>query len=119
MSDAGVVCGHSRFVLDLRVVLDNSVLGLLETSFRLTLSLLLDESTEIELLIYISNKMPMLQSLFYLTTGLHVSGVIITHLQEHMHMPPTTHSNQFQHFHSDNNMVKLLPDAVVTIVLCS
>jgi len=23
MSDAGVVCGHSRFVLDLRVVLDN------------------------------------------------------------------------------------------------
>jgi hypothetical protein len=25
----------------------------------------------------------MLQSLFYLTTALHVSGVIITHLQEH------------------------------------
>jgi hypothetical protein len=27
--------------------------------------------------------MHMLQSLFYLTTALHVSGVIITHLQEH------------------------------------
>jgi hypothetical protein len=25
----------------------------------------------------------MLQSLFYLTTALHVSGIIITHLQEH------------------------------------
>ena len=29
------------------------------------------------------NKMHMLQSLFYLTTALHVSGIIITHLQEH------------------------------------
>jgi hypothetical protein len=29
------------------------------------------------------NKMHMLQSLFYLTTALHVSGVTITHLQEH------------------------------------
>ena len=27
--------------------------------------------------------MHMLQSLFYLTTALHVSGVTITHLQEH------------------------------------
>ena len=27
--------------------------------------------------------MHMLQSLFYLTTALHVSGVIITHLREH------------------------------------
>jgi hypothetical protein len=26
----------------------------------------------------------MLQSLFYLTTALHVSGIIITHLQEHV-----------------------------------
>jgi len=32
---------------------------------------------------YISNKMHMLQSLFYLTAALHVSGVTITHLQEH------------------------------------
>ena len=29
------------------------------------------------------NKMNMLQSLFYLTTVLHVSGFTITHLQEH------------------------------------
>jgi len=29
------------------------------------------------------NKMHMLQSLFYLTTVLRVSGVTITHLQEH------------------------------------
>jgi hypothetical protein len=29
------------------------------------------------------NKMHKLQSLFYLTTALHVSGVTITHLQEH------------------------------------
>jgi len=29
------------------------------------------------------NKMHMLQSLFYLTTALHVSGVTITHFQEH------------------------------------
>ena len=29
------------------------------------------------------NKMHMLQSLFYLTTALHVSGVTITHIQEH------------------------------------
>jgi len=29
------------------------------------------------------NKMHMLQSLFYLTTALYVSGVAITHLQEH------------------------------------
>ena len=32
---------------------------------------------------YISNKMPMLQSSVYLTTALHVSGITITHLQEH------------------------------------
>jgi hypothetical protein len=65
--------------------------------------------------------MHMPQSLFYLTTALHVSGVIITHLQEHKttvttapgnryavllsaaiveewRTLPTTHSNQFQLF---------------------
>jgi hypothetical protein len=30
--------------------------------------------------------MHMLQSLFYLTTALHVSGVTITHFQEHKHL---------------------------------
>jgi len=78
------------------------------------------------------NKMHMLQSLFYLTTALHVSGVTITHLQEHKTTvttasgngytvllspaiveeleliwvccgwPPTTHSNQFQLFHDSS-----------------
>ena len=55
--------------------------------------------------------MHMLQSLFYLTTALHVSGVTITHLQEHKttvttatgnRTPPTTHSNQFQLFHDSS-----------------
>ena len=34
-------------------------------------------------LVYNSNKKHMSQSLFYLTTAVHVSGVTITHLQEH------------------------------------
>jgi len=70
----------------------------------------------------------MLQSLFYLTIALHVSGIIITHLQknkttvttasgnrytvllsaaiveelEQINTPPTTYSNQFQLFHDSN-----------------
>jgi len=50
---------------------------------------------------------------FYLTTGIHVSGVTITHLQEHKttvttascnrtRTPPTTHSNRFQLFHDNS-----------------
>ena len=35
------------------------------------------------ILVYNSNKMHKSQSLFYLTTTLHVSGVTINHLQEH------------------------------------
>ena len=73
--------------------------------------------------------MLMLQSLFYLMIALHVSGIIITHLQEHKTTvttvsgnrytvllsvaiveelellntePPTTHSNQFQLFHDSS-----------------
>ena len=67
--------------------------------------------------------MHMLQSLFYLTTALHVSDITITHLQEHKttlttassnhyrpgqkcvvggRTPPTTHSNQFQLFHDSS-----------------
>jgi len=64
------------------------------------------------------------QSLFYLTTALHVSGVTIIHLQEFQttvttasgnrytvllsaaiveeYTPPTTHSNQFQLFHDSS-----------------
>ena len=45
------------------------------------------------ILIYISNKMHKLQSLFYLTTALHVSGVTITHLQEHKTTVTTASGN--------------------------
>jgi len=78
--------------------------------------------------------MYMLQSLFYLTTAIHVSGVNITHLQERKQVylqhpvfaipfllpaaivkglelirvccgwPPTTHSNQFQLFHDSSRL---------------
>ena len=37
----------------------------------------------------------MLQSLFYLTTALHVSGVIITHLQEHKTTVTTASGNRY------------------------
>ena len=35
------------------------------------------------------------QSLFYLTTALHVSGVTITHLQEHRTTVPTESGNRY------------------------
>jgi hypothetical protein len=37
----------------------------------------------------------MLQSLLYLTTALHVSGVIITHLQEHETTVTTASGNRY------------------------
>jgi hypothetical protein len=46
----------------------------------------------------------MLQSLFYLMIALHVSGIIITHLQEHETTVTTT---------SGNHYTLLLPAAVV------
>jgi len=44
-------------------------------------------------LVYNPNKIHKTQSLFYLTTALHVSGVIITHLQEHKTTVTTTSGN--------------------------
>ena len=41
------------------------------------------------------NKMHMLQSLFYLTTALHVSGVTITHHQEHKTTVTTASGNRY------------------------
>jgi hypothetical protein len=41
------------------------------------------------------NKMYMLQKLFYLTTALHVSGVTITHFQEHKTTVTTASSNRY------------------------
>jgi hypothetical protein len=39
--------------------------------------------------------MDMLQSLFYLTTAVHVSGVTITHLQEHKTTVITASDNRY------------------------
>jgi len=39
--------------------------------------------------------MLMLQNLFYLTTALHVSGVTITHLQEHKTTVTTASGNRY------------------------
>ena len=47
------------------------------------------------ILTYISNKMHKLQSLFYLTTALHVSGVTVTHLQEHKATVTTASGNRY------------------------
>jgi len=41
------------------------------------------------------NKMHMSQSLFYLTTALHVSAVTTTHLQEHKTTVPTASGNRY------------------------
>jgi len=43
----------------------------------------------------IPNKMHKSQSLFYLTTALHVSGITITHLQEHKTTVTTASGNHY------------------------
>jgi len=45
--------------------------------------------------VYNSNKMHKSQSLFYLTTALHVSVVTITHLQEHKTTVTTASGNRY------------------------
>jgi len=45
--------------------------------------------------VHLPNKMHMLQSLFYLTIALHVSGVTITHLQEHKTTVTTASGNRY------------------------
>jgi hypothetical protein len=45
--------------------------------------------------VYNSNKVQKSQSLFYLTTSLHVSGVTITHLQEHKTTVTTASGNRY------------------------
>ena len=63
------------------------------------------------------------QSLFYLTTALHVSGVTITHLQEHKTTVTTASGNRYTVIDRVNLTLSItvlrLPDAVVTVVLCS
>jgi len=46
-------------------------------------------------LVYNSNKMHKAQSLFYLTTALHVLGITITHLQEHKTTVTTASGNHY------------------------
>ena len=48
-----------------------------------------------DILVYNSNQMHKLQSLFYLSTALHVSGVTITHLQEHRTTVITASGNRY------------------------
>jgi hypothetical protein len=45
--------------------------------------------------VYISNKMHMLQNLFYLINALHVSAVTITYLQEHKTIVTTASGNRY------------------------
>jgi len=78
------------------------------------------------------------QSLFNLMIALHVSDVTITHLQEHKTTASTASGNHyavllsaviveklelinsnFSTIAADNITVQWLPDAVVTVVLCS
>jgi len=47
------------------------------------------------ILVYNSNKMHKSQSLFYLITALHISGVTITHLQEHKTTVTTASGNRY------------------------
>jgi hypothetical protein len=47
------------------------------------------------ILVYPANKMHKSQSLFYLTIVLHVSGVTITHLQEHKTTVTTASGNRY------------------------
>jgi hypothetical protein len=45
--------------------------------------------------VHLPNKVHMLQSLFYLTTAVHVSGIIVTHLQEHRTTVTTASGNRY------------------------
>jgi hypothetical protein len=57
----------------------------------------------------------MLQNLFYLTIALHVSGIIITHLQEHKTTLTTASGNRYTVLLSAAIVEELeLPDAVVS-----
>jgi len=54
------------------------------------------------------------QSLFKLTTALHVSGVTITHFQEHKTTVTTASGNRYTLLLS----ATIVEDAVVKVVLC-
>jgi hypothetical protein len=58
----------------------------------------------------------MLQSLFYLTIALHVSGIIITHLQEHKTTVTTASGNRYteQGTGKQNPLFQLAIDTMLT-----
>jgi hypothetical protein len=56
----------------------------------------------------------MLQSLFYLTIAVHVSGIIITHLQEHKTTVTTASGNRYTVLLS----VAILEELELVCVLC-
>jgi hypothetical protein len=64
------------------------------TNNFLVLQDLLNAETMNNIVIYNTNKMHKSQSLFYLTTALHVSGVTITQLQERKTIVTTTFDNR-------------------------
>jgi len=62
---------------------------------EICLNLSVDESILNSILVYNSNKMHKTQSLFNVITALHVSGVTITHLQEHKTTASTASGNHY------------------------
>ena len=78
----------------------STIQKLIMVLYRITIHSLVNESNLVQIILIIfyyinSNKMHMLQGLFYLTTALHVSGVIITHLQEHKTTVTTASGNRY------------------------
>jgi len=63
------------------------------------------------------NKIHMSQSLFYLTTALHVSGITITHLQEHKTTVTTASGNRYIVLLSGNRYTVLLSGNRYTVLL--
>jgi hypothetical protein len=59
--------------------------------------------------------MHLLRSLFYLTIALHVSDIIITHLQEHKTTVTTSSGNRYTVLLS----VAIVEDLELTVALCS
>jgi len=71
------------------------------------------------ILVYNSNKMHKSQSLFNLITALHVSGVTITHFQEHKTTVTVASGNHYTVLLSAAIVeeLELLPDAVIPLLV--
>ena len=84
---------HALYIIGNKVKAGRGIVGFLREYFRYC-SVKYQQSI-INFLVYNSNKMHKSQSLFYLTTALHVSGVTITHLQEHKTTVTTASGNRY------------------------